>query len=83
MHEYRARVEVDLEEPTDEQAERIDAALKPLQPSVETSAAGFEVRVDVAAETLMEATVSAVSGVWTATGGEPVAVDVTRKAARD
>ncbi len=82
MHQCNARVEVDLEDASDGDAQRIGAALEPLRPSmVETLSEGFvEVRVAVAAETLMVATISAVFGVWTATGGDPVAVDVTREA---
>lgn len=80
MQRYQARVEVELDAPTEAQAEQIGAALQPLQPSVEPSSDGLvEVRVAVVAETLMEATISAVSGVWTATGGEPVSVDVARE----
>ncbi len=84
MHRYHARVEVDHDGLTEELEEQVSGALRPLQPSVDESAGGgVEVRVDLAAETLMEATISAVSGVWTATGAEPVAVDVVRDEAPD
>ena len=81
MQEYSARVEVAHDDGlTEELDQQVSGALGPLRPSVRESGDGaVEVQLDVAAETLMEATISAVSGVWTATGGEPVAVDVARQ----
>ena len=81
MHRYHARVEVAHDGPTEDVTAHVNGSLASLHPSVEESADGsLEVRVAVGAETLMEATISAVSSVWTATGGDPVAVDVTRQA---
>ncbi len=70
MHRYHARVEVAHDGLTEELEEQVIGVLRPLQTSVDEATDGsVEVKIDLAAETLMEATISAVSGVWTATGG--------------
>lgn len=85
MDLYHARVQLAHDQGlTEELEERVTAALGGLQPALEESEDGdVEVHMYLAAETLMEATISAVSGVWTAAGGEPVAVGVERQATDD
>jgi hypothetical protein len=75
MHLYDARVEVAHVELDDDRAEQVRTALERFEPSLGTSARGrLEVRVALTAENLMQATITAVSMVWTAVGAEPVAV---------
>jgi hypothetical protein len=79
MHLYNARVEVAQDEPSSEVREHVSAALEHFEPKVGASGCGqLEVWVTLTAENLMQATITAVSVVWTAVGAEPVAVDVHR-----
>ena len=82
MHVYHARVEVAHDELTAERADQVETALRLFTPRLGLSAHGqLEVNVALTAENLMQATMTAVSLVWTAVGAEPVAIDMVRMAA--
>jgi hypothetical protein len=84
MHYYKAQIEVACGELSRDEDVQVRAALRSYEPCLGTSVGGLvEVGLLVAAESLVEATMVAVSAVWTAVGAEPVRADIVRELTPD